>query len=426
MRVLSTIACILWSVTTCLGNAPDMVRPETLPQGFVLIVKDNSGMANKDNPIYLASSINGWNPSDEEMILSGRSDTMWQIVIDRNLHGVGLEFKFTLGGWDREELDAAGESIANRTLGLIDQSMLSPNERPVIEIEIPKFRVPVALSEQVREQGIYRALDVTGTVKRIEVRGGSGGAEASTRDLIVWLPEGYSDEANAESRYPVIYMFDGQNLFDQMPGVPGEWGIDETLTSLIAEGRIEPLIVVGIPHSGEHRIREFMPIGSYEGIDGDGAACMDWVVSEVVPKVNRAFRVQEGPQRTAIGGASLGGAMALYGSTVYSDIFGMAIIESLPMIGQTPTTEHIKQTNGGPRKFVMGMGSAEVGNDQADSEKNQHYVEWAKTVHELLAGWGHLQDEDHKLIIGDGHVHNENAWSARFGEAIEFLFPAKN
>ncbi len=59
------------------GNAPDMVRPETLPQGFVLIVKDNSGMANKDNPIYLASSINGWNPSDEEMVLSGRSDTRW-------------------------------------------------------------------------------------------------------------------------------------------------------------------------------------------------------------------------------------------------------------------------------------------------------------------------------------------------------------
>jgi len=424
VRVLIAVSCLIGCVMTSFGLEPEMVRPETLPQGFVLIVKDNSGMANKDNPIYLASSINGWNPSDEEMILSGRSDTRWQIVIDRDLHGVGLEFKFTLGGWDREELTAEGDSIPNRNLGLVDISELKDGERPVIEIEIPQFKIPVALSEEVREKGIYRALKVTGNVKRVEVRGGAGGAEALTRDLIVWLPEGYDDETNVDRQYPVIYMFDGQNLFDQLPGVPGEWNIDETMTSLIEEGRVEPLIVVGIPHSGKFRTPEYMPLGSYQGVTGDGAACMDWVIAEVMPRINGSFRVKQGRASTAIGGASLGGSMALYGSTVHPDLFGMAIIESLPMIGMKPTQNHIKKAKGTPFKFVMGMGGSEVGTDPADSDRNQQYVDWANEVNNTLARRGKISKDDHKLIIGEGQVHNELAWSARFGEAIEFLFPA--
>jgi len=424
VRLLVAVSCLVGCVMSSFGLEPELVRPETLPQGFVLIVKDNSGMANKDNPIFLASSINGWDPSDEEMILSGRSDTRWQIVIDRDLHGVGLEFKFALGSWDREELDSEGNSIPNRKLGLVDISELKEGQRPVIEIEVPQFKIPVALSEEVRERGLYRALDVTGTVKRVEVRGGAGGAEASTRDLIVWLPEGYGDEANADRQYPVIYMFDGQNLFDQLPGVPGEWNIDETLTSLIEEGRVEPLIVVGIPHSGEFRASEYMALGSYEGIVGDGVAGMDWVLGEVMPRINRAFRIKQGRESTAIGGASLGGSMALYGSTTYPNVFGMAIIESLPMIGQKPTQRHIKKAKGVPFKFVMGMGNSEVGTDPADSDRNQQYVDWANEVNNALARRGRLSKDDHKLIIGDGQVHNELAWSARFGEAIEFLFPA--
>ncbi len=424
MRTFLALSFFLCSIATSFAAEPDMVRPETLPQGFVLIVKDNSGMANQDNPIYLASSINGWNPSDEESMLTGRSDTRWQIVIDRDLHGVGMQFKFTLGGWDREELDENGESIANRSLGLIDRSKLKGDERPVIEIEIPQFRVPVALSEQVRQQGIYRALEVTGNVKRVEVRGGAGGAESMTRDLLVWLPEGYNEPKNAKRSYPVLYMFDGQNLFDQMAGVPGEWEIDETLTELIGNGSVEPMIVVGIPHAGEHRISEFMPMGSYKGIEGDGAACMSWIMHEVMPKVNRAFRVQQGRDHTAIGGASLGGAMALYGATEYPEVFGRALIESLPMIGKDPTVSQIKNAKGYPSKFVIGMGSAEVGTDSANKEMNNQYVDWAKEVDAMLSRQARLSKSDHKLLIGDGHVHNETAWAARFGEAIQFLFPA--
>ncbi len=410
---------------SCVAQEPELVRPETLPQGFVLIVKDNSGMANQENPIYLASSINGWNPADEEMMLSGRSDTRWQIVIDRNLHGVGMQFKFTLGGWDREELDGAGNSIANRSLGLVDISQLKPGERPVIELEIPEFRVPRSLAEQVREQGIYRELQVTGDIRRIEVRGGSGGAENATRDLLIWLPEEYNAPENSHKTYPVLYMFDGQNLFEQLPNVPGEWNIDETLTELIHNGRVEPMIVVGIPHSGEHRIQEFMPFGAYKGIEGDGKACMQWIFDEVMPKVNRAFRVEMNPSSTAIGGASLGGAMALYGASENPEIFGKALIESLPMLSNKMALQVIDESESGIGQFYIGMGSQEAGTDSENDEVNRKYVEWAKEVDRALASKSGLSRNQHKLVIGDEHVHNETAWSARFAEAIEFLFPAE-
>ncbi|MBL4698490.1 MAG: hypothetical protein JKX70_06635 [Phycisphaerales bacterium] len=207
---------------------PEMVRPESLAQGFVLVVTDSSGEANKDNPIYFAGSINGWNPADEESMLSGRSDLRWQIVIDKDLQGVSVQFKFTLGGWDREELDSEGNSIPNRSLPMVDVSELKDGERPVIELTVIDFREPVSLAEQVRQSGFYHTLVVTGDVSRLSVQGGAGGAEAMTRDLQIWTPPGYNDPENAEKIYPVLYMFDGQNLFEHIPGLPGEWGADET------------------------------------------------------------------------------------------------------------------------------------------------------------------------------------------------------
>ena len=155
---------------------------------------------------------------------------------------MGVQFKFTLGGWDREELDAEGSSIANRSLPMVDRSLLKAGERPVIELSVVDFRESVSLAEQVRQSGFYHKLVVTGDVHRVSIQGGAGGAQAVTRDLQVWTPPGYGDEENADREYPVLYMFDGQNLFEQLPGLPGEWHADETATRLIESGQIEPVI----------------------------------------------------------------------------------------------------------------------------------------------------------------------------------------
>ena len=421
MMVAVTLSVMASSVLA--KNEPKMVKPETLSQGFVIVVKDESGKANKDNPIFFASSMNGWNPADETMILTGRSDLRWQIVIDQDLQGVGVQFKFTLGGWDREELDNEGNSIANRSLPLVDVSGLSKGERPIIELVVADFREPTSLAEEVRKSGFYHELVVTGDVSRLPVRGGAGGAEATTRDLLIWTPPGYNDAKNANTTYPVLYMFDGQNIFEQLPGVAGEWHADEIATKLVEAGKIEPMIIVGIPHSGAHRLQEYLPFGSYRGIEGDGQDAMDWVVHEVMPRVERAFRVRTDRDSTSIGGASLGGAMALYGSTAYSDRFSGAIVESLPMMGDSGASAkaYLETVKNWPTKVFVGMGGKEVGNDPSDAQKNESYVQWAKSIDTILTKAG-IGSSDRMLVIEPDANHNEDAWADRFEGALLFLY----
>ncbi len=427
MLILKYIVAVLALTGGAFAYAdPDMVRPESLEQGFVIVVKDETGKADNAHPIYLASSINGWNPADEKMVLTGRSDTRWQIVIDRDLQGVGVQFKFTLGGWDQEELDGNGKAIENRSLPLVDRSKLNPGEMPIVELSIVEFRVPVSLAEEVRMSGRYRQLNVTGDVRRLEVRGGSGGAESMTRDLLVWLPPGYEAFENRDRQYPVLYMCDGQNLFEQLPGVPGEWHADETATALIENGSIEPVIIVGIPSAGVNRVSEYLAIGSYRGVVPDGRAFVDWVVREVKPRVDRAFRTAGDPASTSIGGASLGGIVALYASTARSDVFGSAIIESLPMLsdrGESVRSYLKDDVHHWPTKAFVGMGGQEVGSDKADAERNLLYRQWAKEIDGAFQSAGLGESRRMLVIEADAH-HSEPAWSDRFDDALMFLFPS--
>src|SRR5690606_29958579 len=100
--------------------------------------------------------------------------------------------------------------------------------------------------------GRYAPIEATGAVKRLEVQNGV------MRDALVWLPPGYDDPANADRRYPVLYLQDGQNVFDKPADglTPAEWGADETATRLIASGEIEPIIIVAIPNAGAGRVAE--------------------------------------------------------------------------------------------------------------------------------------------------------------------------
>lgn len=425
MRAMNLLGAVLVLIVNGRAFAkPEMVRPESLPQGFVLVVEDVPREADKDNPIYLASSINGWNPSDPEMQLSGRSDTRWQIVIDRDLQGVGVQFKFTMGGWDREELDGNGNSIANRSLPMVDVSDLADGEKPVIELKVLEWRKPVSLADQVRESGMYRQLKVTGDVRRVEVRGGAGGAEDMTRDLLVWLPPGYDDPKNRDEHYPVLYMCDGQNLFEQLPGVPSEWHADETATELIESGKVRPMIIVGIPNAGAYRIREYLPFDSLKGVEPAGREFVDWMLREVKPRVDRAFRTAQGPSNTAIGGASLGGAVALYASTARSDVFGSAIIESLPLLTDDgkAVREYLSGVEQMPRRVFIGMGGREVSADNSDRARNAAYRDWASEIDKIFRKNG-LDKSARMLVIEPEAHHNEHAWADRFGRAIEFLFP---
>lgn len=423
-----------------------MIQPERLEQGFVLVVRDNSDMSSDERPVYFASNITGWNAGDPRFILEPRSDMRWQIIFDEPIPSDGrVEFKFTLGSWDGVETDADGNDIPNRTLPLIDAATLAPGEKPVIEMEVVKFREPPAGEPVALRIDPYRPIDAEGTIRRLPVTGGAGGAFGLVRDLIVWLPQGYDDPANANRRYPVLYLFDGQNLFDQLPGVAGEWRADETATRLIAEGAIEPLIIVGVPHMERHRAEEYLPIEGLPGIEPAGDHFADWFVREVMPRAERAFRIDATPGRAAIGGASLGAVIALHIADRNPGLFGGLLLESMPILAgpraddsavrdmirlgafsngageADPWRAAIMGVDAWPGRVVVGMGGREAGDHANEAELNTLYAKWAR---DLAAYIDARSGGEVTLLLRPEANHNENAWADRFPDALLSLFPA--
>src|SRR5262249_44323272 len=145
------------------------------------------------------------------------------------------------------------------------------------------------------------------------------------RRLIVWLPPGYNTR---QQRYPVLYMHDGQNLFDDATSFLGEWHADETATMLIEQKRIEPIIIVGVENTGTSRLDEYTPT---EGEDRTGATTRraggrgelyaQFLIQEVKPFIDANYRTLPDREHTAVAGSSLGGLISLYLGYQHGDVF---------------------------------------------------------------------------------------------------------
>ena len=149
------------------------------------------------------------------------------------------------------------------------------------------------------------------------------------RDVLVWLPPGY-DAGAQNRRYPVLYMHDGQNLFEPDTAFQkGEhWRLGETAAALIEDGSIEPLIIVGIYNTGTHRKEEYTP--THDATLGGGLAD-DYgrmIVEELKPFIDRTYRTRPEPQHTGLGGSSLGGLVTLYLGFTHPQVFGRLAVLS--------------------------------------------------------------------------------------------------
>src|SRR5262249_10569905 len=139
------------------------------------------------------------------------------------------------------------------------------------------------------------------------------------RRFWVYLPPGYHDSS---ARYPVLYMLDGQNVFDRLTSFVGEWKVDETLERMIPAGEVAPIIVVAIDNGGTARIGEYTPWSDPGDGGGAGAAHLTAIADVLVPHIDATYRTQTGPTHTGIAGSSLGGLMALYATYARPDRFG--------------------------------------------------------------------------------------------------------
>jgi predicted alpha/beta superfamily hydrolase len=239
--------------------------------------------------------------------------------------------------------------------------------------------------------------------------------------LRVWLPPGYDDPANGARAYPVLYLLDGQNLFDGCTSYSGiEWNVDETAATLIDAGRIPPIIIVGLDNAGEKRAEEYLPYDDPLNPDAretKGRLFPRYLMQDVMPFVRARYRVAEGPENTAIGGSSYGGVTALDIAINEPMLASRILVESPALqVGNGALLRETANLFKVPERIYIGMGTRETGKAGID----QTLVTAARMVA------GHLASAAAppvvQLNIGAGDRHHESAWARRLPQALLFLY----
>jgi predicted alpha/beta superfamily hydrolase len=229
------------------------------------------------------------------------------------------------------------------------------------------------------------------------------------RTLRLYLPPSY--ESSPDKRYPVIYMHDGQNLFDDATSYAGEWGVDETLDAF-ARTRGFEAIVVGIDHGGDERLHELSPWTNPKYGAAQGEQYMDFVVDTVKPFIDARYRTLPDRRNTAIAGSSMGGLISHYALLRYPQVFGKAAIFS-PSYWYSG--EVYAQTAAHPwpadTRVYFYIGGREGDESVPDVER----------MLPLLATPDHAVREI-TLHIEPGAQHDEKAWRAEFPRAVAWLF----
>jgi len=243
----------------------------------------------------------------------------------------------------------------------------------------------------------------------------------NTRFLRVWLPPGYDDPDNAGRRYPVLYLNDGQNLFEAALSFTGvEWQVDETADRLIREGIVPPMIIVGVDNDSKERHREYMPHRSLQPImlRVQGSRYPNFLIKEVMPFVARNYRVASGAENTGLGGSSLGALIALYTAAVRPNVIGRLLLESPSLwASNRQIIRESRKITRWPERIFLATGTAEAGR----KDQNQSMVDDVRELAAILRRAG-LDDKRLKLVVDEGATHHESAWAKRFPEALTFLF----
>jgi predicted alpha/beta superfamily hydrolase len=232
------------------------------------------------------------------------------------------------------------------------------------------------------------------------------------RRVQVYLPPGY---AASHKRYPVLYMHDGQNLFDDRTSFVGEWGVDEALDQLAREEGLE-VIVVGIEHGGDHRIGELKPWADPKYGPGEADDYLRFVVEVVKPWVDANYRTRHDRASTGMLGSSLGGLTSWYAAFKYPQLFGRIGVFS-PSYWIAPQSYELARTQrlpAGTRMYQLTGGHEGDAKDAVETVRNSLHME---------AVLRHDQPGLRlRSVLRPEGEHNERFWRAEFPAAVRYLF----
>lgn len=240
------------------------------------------------------------------------------------------------------------------------------------------------------------------------------------RDILVYLPPSY---ASSQRRYPVLYMHDGQNLFDQATSHAGEWHVDETMRQLSREG-IEA-IVVGIPNAGGQRLAEYSPFPDVYHGPGRGQAYLEFVIQTVKAMVDADFRTLPGRQHTGIIGSSMGGLISLYAFFHCRETFGFAGVMSPSFwFANHAIFRYVQEQEFVPGKIYLDAGTREYGGDSNDEEalrRSRRYYAGVRRMKRILVRKGYRPIRELYMVEEKWAGHHEPAWARRLPDALRFL-----
>lgn len=228
------------------------------------------------------------------------------------------------------------------------------------------------------------------------------------RTIRVYLPPGYDESSD---RYAVLYMHDGQNLFDAATSFAGEWGVDEIMNEL-SESEGLNLIVVGIDNGGSNRIHELAAWDHEKYGKSEGKEYMGFVVDVVKLYIDKNYRTKSDRENTAIMGSSLGGLISHYAIYAYPEVFSKAgIFSPTYWWGEGPfnQVEEIDLPKDSRLSLLVG------------EKEGEGMVEPMKTMVDRILEKGHPSSRITSKIIPDG-AHNEKLWRGEFKEAVLWLF----
>jgi len=236
------------------------------------------------------------------------------------------------------------------------------------------------------------------------------------RDVLVWLPPGY--DSDTTRTYPVLYMHDGQNLFEAETSAFGtEWEVDETAEALVLAGDIEPLIIVGVDNTGD-RIPEYTPTRDSDYDDGGDADDYGrFLVDELKPRIDQTYRTRPAASETGLCGSSLGGLVSMYLGLQHADTFGRIGVMS-PSVwwdNRVIVDDVEALTMKLPLRVWLDIGSDEGGGES---------VQDAAALKDALVAEGWVLGADLAYTVYQGASHDEASWAARMDDVLRWLYPA--
>lgn len=275
----------------------------TVSAQFTVRIIVNDVATKKLDDIYIAGDFNNWNPHDDayKMKLFGATR---KVYVLKDVAAGTYNFKFTRGSWEKVETSAKGEDIENHSVEVSADTSMTFFVAGWKD-DFPDKPKPNTASAQVQ------ILDTAFFIPQL----------SRTRKIWVYLPKNYN---LLKSKYfPVLYMQDGQNLFNEQTASNGEWGVDECLDTLQKQLN-KDCIVIGIDNGGDKRMNEYNPYDDKKFGKGEGDLYLDFIAQTLKPFIDNRFRTQKDRQHTFIAGSSMGGLISMYAIKKYPEVFGAA------------------------------------------------------------------------------------------------------